>query len=31
MRVAGSLVGHEDLGIHTEMFVDAMVDPMRTS
>jgi len=24
--VAGSLLGHKDLGIHTEMFVDAMVD-----
>lgn len=26
--VAGSLMKHEDLGIHTEMFVDAMVDLM---
>ncbi len=28
--VAGSLHSHKDLGIHTEMFVDAMVDLMQT-
>ncbi len=28
--VARSLTGHKDLGIHTEMFVDAMVDLMET-
>jgi itaconate CoA-transferase len=28
--VAKSLMGHKDLGIHTEMFVDAMVDLMES-
>ncbi len=28
--VARSLTGHKDLGIHTEMFVDSMVDLMET-
>src|SRR5262249_26741702 len=28
--VAQSLMGHKDLGVHTEMFVDAMVDLMES-